>query len=232
MRDPRLCRDYSLSGEPGCWRVMLDRNIGPRGVRLKTSIVSIVAIVGKTMGPKALFVSNQFRYVGAIYNKERYMRRLNVLFATGVLVAVALAGCSSDKKTETAATTAGGGVTVPTATGTPVAVTAGDTNDTTQFLKADPVSVAAGPTTFTLTNSGKKKHEMVVLKTDDAIDSLKVDTATNKVSEDTTVGEVGETDIGKTGVVTIDLKPGKYILVCNIEKHYAQGMRVAFTVTG
>jgi uncharacterized cupredoxin-like copper-binding protein len=73
---------------------------------------------------------------------------------------------------------------------------------------------------------------MVVLKTDEAIDALKIDAATNRVSEDTTVGEVGETDIGKTGSVTIDLKPGKYILVCNIEKHYGQGMRVAFTVTG
>ena len=113
-----------------------------------------------------------------------------------------------------------------------MAVTAGDTNDTTQFLKVEPVTVAAGPTTFTLTNSGTKKHEMVVLKTDEAIDALAVDTATNKVSEATTVGEVGETDIGKVGTVTLDLKPGKYILVCNIEKHYAQGMRTAFTVTG
>ena len=34
----------------------------------------------------------------------------------------------------------------------------------------------------------------------------------------------------KTGTVTLDLKPGKYVLVCNIEKHYAQGMRSAFTV--
>ncbi|CAB4897648.1 unannotated protein [freshwater metagenome] len=56
--------------------------------------------------------------------------------------------------------------------------------------------------------------------------------ADNKVSEDTTVGEVSELDAGKTGTVTLDLKPGKYVLVCNIEKHYAQGMRAAFTVTG
>jgi uncharacterized cupredoxin-like copper-binding protein len=158
---------------------------------------------------------------------------MNVLFATGVFVAVALTGCSSSgTKTATTSAGGGGGVTVPTATGTPVTVTAGDTNDTTQFLKADPITVAAGPTTFTLTNTGVKKHEMVVLKTDAAIDSLAVDPTSNKVSEDTTVGEVGETDIGKSGTVTLDLKPGKYILVCNIEKHYAQGMRIAFTVTG
>jgi uncharacterized cupredoxin-like copper-binding protein len=94
----------------------------------------------------------------------------------------------------------------------------------------DPVSVKAGPTTFTLTNTGTKKHEMVVLKTDAAVDSLVVG-ADNRVSEADSVGEVGETDAGKSGTVTLDLQPGKYILVCNIEKHYAQGMRVAFTVT-
>ena len=159
------------------------------------------------------------------------MRRGIVLFATGVLAIAALASCSSDSKTAT--TDGGGGVTVPAAAeGTPVAVTAGDTDDTHQFLKADPVTVAAGPTTFTLTNTGIKKHEMVVLKTDEAIDALAVDPATNRVSEDTTVGEIGETDVGKIGTVTLDLAAGQYILVCNIEKHYAQGMRVAFTVTG
>jgi len=160
------------------------------------------------------------------------MRRGIRLAATVAIGLATLAGCSSDKKVTTA-TDAPSGITVPAGdTGTAVAVTAGDTNDTTQFLKVEPVTVAAGPTTFTLTNSGTKKHEMVVLKTDEAIDALAVDTATNKVSEATTVGEVGETDIGKIGTVTLDLKPGKYILVCNIEKHYAQGMRAAFTVTG
>ena len=159
------------------------------------------------------------------------MRRAMVLLAAGVLGAAAFAGCSSSTKTATTSG-GGGGVTVPTAaTGTPVAVTAGDKTDTVQFLTVEPASVKAGPVTFTLTNTGTKKHEMVVLKTDEAIDGLKVG-ADNKVSEDTTTGEVGETDIGKSGTVTIDLKPGKYILVCNLEKHYGQGMRVAFTVTG
>ena len=158
------------------------------------------------------------------------MRRAMVLFAAGVLGTAALAGCSSSTKTATPS--GGGGVTVPSvATGTPVAVTAGDKSDTEQYLTAEPASVKAGPVTFTLTNKGTKKHEMVVLKTDEAIDGLKVG-PDNKVSEDTTTGEVGETDIGKSGVVTIDLKPGKYVLVCNLEKHYGQGMRVAFTVTG
>src|SRR6266545_2093854 len=35
----------------------------------------------------------------------------------------------------------------------------------------------------------------------------------------------------KTKSTTIDLKPGNYVLVCNIERHYEKGMRTAFTVT-
>lgn len=155
--------------------------------------------------------------------------RLAAIVAIGLAT---LAGCSSDKKVTTT-TDAPSGITVPTsAAGTPVAVTAGDTNDTTQYLKVEPATVAAGPTTFTLTNSGTKKHEMVVLKTDEAFDALAIDAATNRVSEATTLGEVGETDIGKVGTLTLDLTPGKYVLVCNLEKHYAQGMRAVFTVTG
>lgn len=160
------------------------------------------------------------------------MRRGMVMFAAGALGIIALVGCSSSSKTATTSGGGGGGVTVPAASGTPVAVTAGDKSDTVQFLTPVPVSVKAGPTTFTLTNtSTTKKHEMVVLKTDAPFDSLTVG-ADNKVSEATTVGEVGELEVGKTGTVTLDLKPGTYVLVCNLEKHYAQGMRAAFTVTG
>jgi uncharacterized cupredoxin-like copper-binding protein len=60
---------------------------------------------------------------------------------------------------------------------------------------------------------------------------LKVDATSNKVSEDASVGEVSETDKGKTVTKTLDLAAGKYVLVCNIEKHYAQGMRSVFTVS-
>ena len=116
------------------------------------------------------------------------------------------------------------------AEGTPVAVVAADTSATTQTLTADPISVAAGKVTFTFENTGTKQHEMIVLKTDEAADALVVG-ADDKVSEDASVGEIAETDAGKTVTKTFDLPAGKYLLVCNIAKHYAQGMRVAFTVT-
>jgi uncharacterized cupredoxin-like copper-binding protein len=139
-------------------------------------------------------------------------------------------GCgSSSKKSSTSTTEAG--VTVPDAGGgVPVAVEAGDISDTSKFYKVDPASVKAGKVTFTFKNTGNRQHEMIVLKTDTAFDALTVG-SDNKVSEDASVGEISETDAGKTVVKTFDLAAGKYVLICNIEKHYAQGMRAAFTVT-
>ena len=127
---------------------------------------------------------------------------------------------------------AGGDVTVPADAGggTPVAVTAGDKSDVVQFLTVEPVTVAAGKVTFTFKNTGNRQHEMIVLKTDEKADALKVD-AEDKVSEDASVGEISETDQGKTVTKTLDLTAGNYVLVCNIAKHYSQGMRSAFTVT-
>jgi uncharacterized cupredoxin-like copper-binding protein len=151
-----------------------------------------------------------------------------------------MTGCGSDSKTTANTAAAGADVTVAgaagdvtvaaVANGTPVAVTAADTSDTAQTLTVDPVTVKAGPVTFTLKNTGNRQHEMVVLKTDEAFDQLKVG-ADNKVSEDASVGEISETDAGKTVSTTLTLAAGAYVLVCNIEKHYGQGMRSAFTVT-
>jgi uncharacterized cupredoxin-like copper-binding protein len=158
------------------------------------------------------------------------MRKLLAL-ATCLTIGVAVAACSSDGSSSNATSGGGGGgVTVPTETGTPVAVEAGDTSDTVQFLKVNPVTVPAGKTTFTFVNNGKKKHEMIVLKTDEKFDALAIG-ADNRVSEDASIGEISETDAGKTVVKTFDLAAGNYVLVCNIEKHYGQGMRSAFTVT-
>ena len=84
-----------------------------------------------------------------------------------------------------------------------------------------------------MTNSGTILHEMVVLKlkTETAYDKLAVNAKTHEVSEATTVGEVGNVPKGKTKSKTLTLKKGNYVLVCNIAKHYALGMRAAFTVT-
>ena len=147
------------------------------------------------------------------------------------VLALALVACGGgDSSSDTGSGGSGGGVTVTTAgTGTPVAVDLGETSDTEYTMTVTPDSVPAGAVTFTATNTGDHEHEMVVLKTDEAADALTV--TDGKVSEDASVGEVSETPAGKTGTLTVNLEPGKYVLVCNIKKHYERHMYAPFTVT-
>lgn len=150
------------------------------------------------------------------------------------LTVLALGGCSSSKKTGTSSGGQGaGGVTATTAASSGpavVTVVGGEKPDGKYYLTVTPASVKAGPTRITFKNVGTKVHEVVVLKTDTPADALKVG-ANHEVSEDASVGEDSETDPGKTKSTTINLKPGSYILVCNIERHYQKGMYAPFTVS-
>ena len=83
---------------------------------------------------------------------------------------------------------------------------------------------------MTLENKGKIPHELILLKTREAATALKIDTASSRVSEKTSVGEISELDGGKSAAKTFDLKPGKYVLVCNIPAHYKLGMYGVLTV--
>ena len=98
--------------------------------------------------------------------------------------------------------------------------------------------------TFVVKNTGTIDHEMIVLKTDTAYDQLPVvdggdppapvTTGADKVDEGTSVGETGDPNVkpGETRTFTVKaMTAGKYVLVCNIAKHYGMGMRAAFTVT-
>lgn len=47
------------------------------------------------------------------------------------------------------------------------------------------------------------------------------------------VGKIEESDLGsgKSATTTLDLSPGKYVLICNVSGHYEDGMYIAFEVT-
>lgn len=165
-------------------------------------------------------------------------RRLAAVVALAGLAG--LASCGSDSKSQNAAaaaapTTAALAQEAPVPGGPTVNVTLHEASDTAYVLAADQTSVKAGNVTFKVTDTGKKDHEMVVLKLDGstAFDKLPIDSATNRVSEDTNVGETGEPDLtpGETRSFSVDLPAGTYVLICNIEKHYGLGMRSLLTVT-
>jgi uncharacterized cupredoxin-like copper-binding protein len=94
-------------------------------------------------------------------------------------------------------------------------------------------TVPAGDVTFAVTNASKVMvHEMVVAPIKSEKSALPYDKAGQKVDEDAAghLGEVAELEPGKKGSVTLNLKPGRYILFCNMPGHYVLGMWTLITV--
>lgn len=107
-------------------------------------------------------------------------------------------------------------------------------------MKMAPMSIvisnkqaAAGKVTFNVTNVSKGViHEMIVAPIKDENTALPYVDAENRVDEDKAadLGEVSELEPGKSGSLTLDMKPGQYILYCNVPGHYAMGMWTVLTV--
>ncbi|TPO10494.1 sulfocyanin-like copper-binding protein [Mesorhizobium sp. B1-1-5] len=108
-----------------------------------------------------------------------------------------------------------------------------DSTKATMGIKISRGAVKAGKVTFKLKNDSKDTiHEMIVIFLADAKKPLPYIDAENRVDEDKAgdEGEVSELDPGKSGSLTVDLKPGRYLLICNVPGHYAAGMWTEFTV--
>src|SRR4051794_40859587 len=91
-----------------------------------------------------------------------------------------------------------------------------------------PKSVSHGKVTFTVKNKGDMEHELVVIKTSKSASKLPV--SGSRASDKGAVGEVEDLASGKSKKLTLNLKPGRYVLICNMPGHYKAGMRSDFTV--
>lgn len=103
----------------------------------------------------------------------------------------------------------------------------------TMGIKLSTVSVPAGEVTFQASNDSKDtEHEMIVAPVPAGGKPLPFNAAEDRVDEEAAgaLGEVEELDPGKSGTVTLNLKPGKYVLFCNIAGHYKAGMWTLLTV--
>jgi uncharacterized cupredoxin-like copper-binding protein len=97
-------------------------------------------------------------------------------------------------------------------------------------------SVPAGKVTFQITNNGHEKHELVILRTDLAVDAIPENSSEpNKLTENGAgvvhVTEFDGVDPGKEHNLVADLAAGHYLLVCNYPGHAHAGMAAFFTVT-
>ena len=89
-------------------------------------------------------------------------------------------------------------------------------------------SAPAGDITFDVVNTGDEVHEMIVFKSDaDTATLPKSASNAGEVDEDK-VGEYigGFEDVQPASLAngTLVLAPGRYILLCNLSKHYGLGM--------
>lgn len=97
-------------------------------------------------------------------------------------------------------------------------------------ITLDRDEVPAGEVTFQLRNVGKVGHAFSVLRTDLPVDELPID---SQQLVDVTALEIAGFepvfDPGNHQTLTVPLKAGRYVLICNLG-HYQRGERIAFTV--
>lgn len=91
-------------------------------------------------------------------------------------------------------------------------------------ISEDSPMVARGEQTLVIHNSGKLKHELIVLKTDKAPQEL-AKPGSKRALETGKVAEVPSIKPGQTVKLKINFESGRYVLICNIPGHYAAGMR-------
>jgi uncharacterized cupredoxin-like copper-binding protein len=172
------------------------------------------------------------------------MRRGYQILAVVTLLTLSLAACQSSASESPVASSAGAESMAPAesmaAAGTTVNVTLQE-----WAVLPDAESAPAGEVTFVVTNDGPDDvHEFVIIKTDVDPGDLPTD-ATGAVDEAgvqfqsgemEVIDEIEDLAVGDTQEVTVTLEAGNYVLICNVysadeqEAHYAEGMRVAFTV--
>jgi uncharacterized cupredoxin-like copper-binding protein len=119
---------------------------------------------------------------------------------------------------------------------TPVQVELWNKADGSQGLTLSTDHAKTGQVEFKVKNSSTSMvHEFLIWKTDLAFDKFPRE-ADNpaKVDEDKLNGVKelsSDLDPGKSGKLTMDLKPGRYVVFCNQPGHFDAGMHLVFTVT-
>lgn len=89
-------------------------------------------------------------------------------------------------------------------------------------------TLRAGKVTFQVRNGGAIEHEFVVLRTDRHHHALTVKKAV--AVETGRQGEIPKIVPGQQRSLTLSLKPGKYVLLCNLLGHYKAGQYAALRV--
>jgi uncharacterized cupredoxin-like copper-binding protein len=101
-------------------------------------------------------------------------------------------------------------------------------------VRSNVTSVKAGTVTFDVTNLSRSLvHEMIVVAVENPNTPLPYDYNSGQIPEKQVkmLGETDELQPNAEKTITLDLKPGTYLLICNVPGHYAAGMWTPLTVT-
>ena len=94
--------------------------------------------------------------------------------------------------------------------------------------------ITAGDVTFVVVNRGPTVHELVLARTTLRSADLPIGPDGLSVSEDsprvTAVDELEHVALHTRSTLTVHLRPGHYVLFCNLEGHYLGGMHADLTV--
>ena len=100
-------------------------------------------------------------------------------------------------------------------------------------IRATPAVVKAGEVTFEVTDTSQDLvHETILVPAPAKGKAVPYDEQKGLIDEDAAghLGEVSELEPGKSGALRLDLKPGRYALICNVPGHYVAGMWTIVTV--
>lgn len=163
------------------------------------------------------------------------MKRTSIRAAVGLTAAMLIAGGASAARAASVVNVSlwDKGATTTMAIGLAYAMPSVDTAKATMGIKVSPPEVKAGKVTFNVKNDSKDRvHEMIVIHLANPGRQLPYINAQNRVEEDKAgdKGEVSDLKPGASGTLMVNLKAGKYLLICNQPGHYAAGMWTEFTV--
>jgi len=103
----------------------------------------------------------------------------------------------------------------------------GDMNSAKMGIGINRKVVDRGKVRFDIVNlASTLVHEVIVAPVIDENQVLAYDAAKTRVDQETiqTLGQISEIDPNKSASMTLELKPGKYVLYCNLPGHYMAGM--------
>ena len=107
--------------------------------------------------------------------------------------------------------------------------------DLANFKLTLPTHVRAGVVRFALTGIGPTMHEFVIARTDASPSALPL-SADGTVDDHAVhtgfelIAEREGIDIGAHSSLTVHLRPGRYVLYCNMYGHYRAGMHAEVIV--